>query len=209
MQALNHLQDRLDQDAIGGVAGLAAIVIAFLAISSSTFLSKTFHWSGSALSDLGAPWSSVSLIFNTGMILAGLSGLVFGIYLIRNAETRLEWIGAGLFNISMFGLGMVGVFPIGTPWHREASILFFTAFTYAFLVWGTATIQEGFIYTGLASTWLGLLHATVWGIWLASLRPWLGIAVPELAGSLLLALWTTGQCLILLDRKDYLPLPDQ
>jgi hypothetical membrane protein len=66
-----------DLDRLGRASGVAFPVVSLGAILLATLVSPTFTWTGSALSDLGAFGAPTALLFNGGLVLAGLVAFPF------------------------------------------------------------------------------------------------------------------------------------
>ncbi len=165
----------------GAYFGVLAIVIAFSTIIVTTHLhSNWFLWTEHALSDLGALGEDYAIVFNLGMTLTGLFGIIFGIGLLKRLEQFISKVGAVLFIVGMGFLILVGLFPIGRPIHTEVSWGFFL------------TTAVGIAFTGIGETYernfLGYLSLLILLIcvpiayWTGQMFS--GIAIPEIIGSI-------------------------
>jgi len=182
-------------------AGLVAPVVAVAAILLATLLDPSFSWTGSSLSHTGElpPGRSVSLgllvdrpsflLFNGGLIAAGLVGLPFAWLLYDVAGHPLERSGAVLLGLALGSLVAVGVFHL--PWglHAPVAVVHFIA-TMAFLwIYGVGAVQAGRPRFGAATAALGAVVVGTWFVW-GQVFPGLGIALPEFLSALALAGWT-------------------
>jgi hypothetical membrane protein len=70
-----RVEDRLLR--AGTVAGPAGVAVSLGSILVATTLTPAFSWTGSALSDLGAPGAPYAAVFNGGTVLGGVLGAVF------------------------------------------------------------------------------------------------------------------------------------
>lgn len=167
-----------------GVAGIAA---ALVGIAGALAVAPWFTWTGSDLSDLGDPAHASAPLFNGGLVLAGLLGGAFGVYLLRSAEGTTERAGVAILTAAMADLALVGVFEITHPWHYPVSVAFFAGITSGWFVHGSGTVLAGNGRRGVAVVCIGVVHTVAWLGWLAVGTD--GLAVPETVGALLLAVW--------------------
>lgn len=176
-----------DLDRLAARAGVVGPLVGFAATLTATASSPSFRWFGSALSDLGAPGAATPWLFNGGLVLAGILTLPVAWALWVAAAGRLQRLGAGLAGLTMLALALIGVFPSGDPLHLPVAVTFFVLISVTAWVHGSGTVLAGAPRRGLVAIWLGIGHVLGWLGWLA-VGPG-GIAVPELAGTLLLYAW--------------------
>ena len=184
-----------DRKRASAVAGVASTVIALAGIAGATTVSPTFQWTGNALSDLGQPGDPAAtpittLLFDGGLVLAGVVGLLFAYTLWTGGEHLLERIAAVPFAIALLGMAGVGVFPYTQPLHFPAALTLYlgSMVTMACYAAGNAAAGE---YTRAAVT-VGLVvaHGSTWWWWStggAVTRG--GLAVPETIGATLFGAW--------------------
>lgn len=189
---------------LGLGCGVAAPVVAAVAILVATTLDPGFSWLDSALSHTGELPAGRSLslallaerpqflAFDGGLLLAGLLGLPFAAVLYGDAEHGLERAGAVVFGVAVLLLAGVGVFYLPKALHGPVAIGHFLATTLFFVVYGAGAVRAGRRRFGAATAALTVVHVLgwlVWAIWLADdLVP--GIALPEAFGAVLFGGWT-------------------
>jgi len=164
--------------------GIIFPIIAYGAIFVAIANAPWFSWYENALSDLGA-YEKTELIFNGGLILAGLVYLIYSLGLFSYLTRPLGKIGALILMFDAISLLLVGAFPetVGTL-HGVSAVLYFILFPIAYLLLGTHFIRNennpNFGVLGYICSVVGL------GIWFL---PWKtlgvsGIAIPEFLASL-------------------------
>ena len=168
-------------------AGVVGPPVGFAATLAATFLSPTFRWTADALSDLGAATAANPWLFNWGLVASALVTLPFAWALWAAAAHPLQRLGTVAFLASTLGLGLVGVFPVGSDLHGPVAIAYFAFLTVTLWVHGTGSVLAGRLRTGLAAIWLGIGHVLFWIGWIAA-GPG-GIAIPEIVGSVALYAW--------------------
>mgnify|MGYP006285165419 CR=1 FL=1 len=179
----------------GRLAGVAAVLVAAIGIAGAGLASPTFAVTGNALSDLGQPGDPVAtpvttLLFDGGLVLAGVVGLPFAVVRWRESENRLGQVAVAPFTVALLGMVGVGLFPAGQPLHVPAALTLYLASMVAMAVDGIGTAAAG--RRGRAAVTLSLVavHVAGWWWWAASgpvLRP--GLAIPELLGAGIFAVW--------------------
>jgi hypothetical membrane protein len=164
---------------------LLAPAVTLGCIVAATLLAPWFSWTGDALSTLGVR-RGTALLFNGGLVAGSLLALPFAGALWRSARTVGERVAAVGFALAAATMGLVGVFPASHPFHVPAAVGFYALSTATFVADGAA--RRG---TAAGATALGLavVHATTWVAWGAGVRPGPGLALPEIVGAGLLALW--------------------
>ncbi|MBX0302974.1 DUF998 domain-containing protein [Haloarcula salinisoli] len=188
----------------GRLAGVAAVCIAAIGIAGAALASPTFAVTGNALSDLGQPGDPVAtpvttLLFDGGLVLAGVVGLPFAVVLWRRSETRLGQAAVVPFSVALLGMVGVGLFPAGRPLHLPAALTLYLASMVAMAVDGAGTALAGGRRRAAVTSSLVAVHVAGWWWWAASgpvLRP--GLAIPELLGAGVFAAWVV---LIASDRR--------
>lgn len=179
-------------------AGVASPAVALGTMLLATLLSPEFAWTGNALSNLGgaggpenpASTTLTRLLFNGGLILGGLFGLAFGYVLLRRARNLVERLGVLAFGASITAMGLVGVFPQDTDPHFPVAVAFYLLLSVALWVYGLGNLLAGERRRGALTVVLGFLNIGAWVAWGLGgdvTRP--GLAIPEIAGALILAGW--------------------
>jgi len=108
------------------LAGVAAVVIAWLVIGASWYLNRDwFVLTRDAFSDLGGGRSCCPGLYNYGLVLSGLFILAYSSCLYYLARIKLEVLGAGYVGLAGVFLGLIGVFHEGTRPHVFVSTWFF------------------------------------------------------------------------------------
>lgn len=109
----------------GVVGPLTALILAFIALSSSSW----FDLQTNTLVDLGV--HGAHLLFNTGLVLAGVLNFPFALGLRRNLESSaLSNLGTVLLMLGGVSLISVGIVTEATPALREAvAFLYFLIFS--------------------------------------------------------------------------------
>lgn len=167
--------------------GVAGSLLGFATTLLATVLSPTFSWTANALSDLGAPAAANPWLFNGGLVAAGLVSLPFAWVLYDAARHAVERLGAVVFAATVTDLALIGAFPEGTAVHFPLAVAYFTLLSFALWLHGSGTVLAGDARRGLAAIWLGIGNVLVWVLWTAFGTE--GLAIPEIAGTLLLLAW--------------------
>lgn len=168
-------------------AGVVGPLVGFAATLSAAILSPSFQWTGNALSDLGAATAANPWLFNYGLVASALLTLPFAWAVWAAAGHPVQRLGALTFAASTVGLGLVGLFPIGSDLHGPVAIAYFTFLTFTLWVHGSGSVLAGLARPGLVAIWLGIGHVLLWVLWIAA--GFGGIAVPEIVGSLSIYAW--------------------
>ena len=179
--------------------GIAAILVTFGTMALAILASPAFAVDQNALSNLGAAGhpagtATTELLFNGGLILGGLCGVGFAIGLALSVEHVVARVGAAIFGVSMASMGGVGVFPQDGPFHFEVAAGFYLLFSVALLVYGPGQLLAGKTREGVVSIATALANLAVWVLWVTTVgitAP--GLAIPELLGAGLVAIWTLLQ----------------
>lgn len=120
-----------------GICGMLLPIIVFAFIGFSIYLYSDFSWFENWLSELaGAPgeepiWAArglSSIMFNAGIILAGLFGLILvsALWNLPLLDLKIGRIGKTFLLIDIIALISIGVFPNTTGiYHNVVSVLFF------------------------------------------------------------------------------------
>ncbi len=126
---------------VAGICGILIPVVIFICLGLSIASSPWFTWTQHAFSDLGIQ-KNTAVLFNYGMILAGILTLIFSLGLIKILSNK---IGAYLLSLSSIALIGIGLFPetIFTL-HFFTSASFFILLTIALLIIGLTIKQNSF-----------------------------------------------------------------
>ena len=174
---------------ISQLVGITALLGA--AISNSLW----FSWTEDHISALGVE-GSAKMLFNSGLILAGLFSLIFAIGLGRCLLSgRLGQLAMVSFILGSVAVFDMGVFPRTFDFmHAASTAAFFVFITLALLLIGVAAITASQMIWGLLSITAGILMA---GIQLV-LGPLSGGAIAQLLSYLSWSLWTIALGIMLL-----------
>jgi hypothetical membrane protein len=185
----------MDRSPALAASGVIATVVTLAGVLVATLVSTSFVWTRNALSDLGvattdAGTETTVLLFNGGLVLGGLLGIVFASYLYTRAASRGKRVVAGLFAITMLTMAGIGIFPQDTAVHLPVAVAFYLLVTAT--IWGDAVAVRGTEEgrRGAVAAWLGAVNVLAWAVWAATgpvRRP--GLAIPEVVGALVLAAW--------------------
>lgn len=176
--------------------GVGAVLVTFGTMGLAIVVSPSFAWTGNALSNLGhaghpAGTATTELLFNGGLILGGVAGVAFAVGVALVDDHAVRRLGVAVFGLSMLAMGGVGLFPQDGPYHFEVAVSFYTLFSVATIVYGAGQVLDGAGRDGTVSIALGAANLGVWVVWGATgpvTRP--GLAVPEILGAGLVAVWT-------------------
>ena len=176
---------------IGATAGIVAPIIAFSCILLAITSYAPFSWTHNALSDLGVVWGMTSLIFNGGVIAAGISGLIFAVLGLYRfvGQSQVGKLGSAVFGAAMIALTCIGIFNESfVPIHYFVSVAFFVLAPIALFILTTSFAHK--------NQW-DLAIFTV-GIAVAAALPWIfqfainyvpKVAIPEAVSALVVSIW--------------------
>lgn len=165
-------------------AGILAPIVAFTFIGLAILTHPSFTFQHNALSDLGNPHVELSWIFNSGLIIAGILGLIFAIGLFERTQGA-ERVGALIFAVAMIFLSMIGIFPEGTAMHYPCSVSFYLISALVITLYGVVwALEPARRLYGIA-----FIIMVVTGFVIALVPHWDGIAIPETAGAIIIFLW--------------------
>jgi hypothetical membrane protein len=173
----------------GIISPILTFILIGLAISQA---SSWFSWTGNALSDLGVHEVSAAL-FNVGLIIGGILNTIFAFGVIQ--FYRNQTVGKdGAFFLLLAGIFLtsIGVFPENSPnnIHYIVSVAFFSTLSMSFLIQAVALIQTpANRRLGILTLIIALTTIIPWAIWLP-LKPYQGVAIPELISTLAAATWS-------------------
>ncbi len=166
-----------------GLCGIMAPVLALIFIGASIAMHPEFNFPGYALSHLGALKTPNHIVYNVGMVLTGLMGILFSCGVPRLVNGKIGILGIIVFASGFFTLALVGVFPGGTSPHNTVSMAFFTLSTFGILILALDQLLKQ------SSRPWGVLLLAVISLGLVSVIlvgkiQHLGAAIPETIGAL-------------------------
>lgn len=172
---------------IAGLCGVATPAVAFTCIFIAISLSPWFSWSANALSDLGV--GEAAVIFNSGLIAAGIFSMVFATGLwMTFKEHILGRGGAALFFTGAFALSGIGVFSEAAGViHFYFSVTFFILMPFSLFLLGTGAIVVGSRKFGSFAIAAGVVALIPWAF------SWDGVAIPEFISALAVSTWSVAQ----------------
>lgn len=154
---------------MAGLFGVLSPIIAFTCIGIAIFHAPWFSWTMNWLSDLGglpgetpiwAARGTASIVFNIGLIIAGILGILFVIGFIKSKMLgpRFGLISSLVLILDMVALSAIGIFPETTgSYHVAASTTFFFLVPIALFLVGIKIRKTSEKNLGLLMILLGVL----------------------------------------------------
>jgi len=172
----------------GVIGPILTLALMGLAISQAPW----FSWTGDALSDLGVHGQS-AVLFNSGLIAGGVLSVIFALGVMRYyLSQRVGRCGAFFLLLAGIFLVSIGVFPETAPnnIHYAVSVAFFATFPMSLLIQSAALLSIGVRRKlGAFTLTVAIAAAVPWAIWLP-LKPYNGVAIPELVSALAATAWS-------------------
>jgi hypothetical membrane protein len=169
--------------------GVTSTLVAFGGVFAAAAIAPWFSPFRNALSDLGARGVATAPIFNGGLLLGGALGAGFVTAVWAETDQPVHQGGCFVLLLAMLFMALVGVFPIPSPLHFVVAVAFFVFLTLGVGIFGAGDFADGKPVRGGALVAGAVLHVVGWFWWLFFGWGGPGIAVPELVGSGLLAVW--------------------
>ena len=186
-----------------GVFGIIGPILAFILMFLSISQAPWFTWTGNALSDLGVHEES-ALLFNSGLIVSGILDIVFAFGIMRfYQDHRVGRDGAFFLLLAGIFLASIGVFPETTPnnIHYIVSVAFFAMFPVSLLIQSASLLSTpARRKLGAFTLIMAIIAILPWAIW-EPLKPYRGVAIPELVSALAVATWSIMMGSTLLREK--------
>lgn len=175
---------------IGGAAGAAAPIVAFICIATAILSYPTFSWTNNALSDLGVISGTTGFLFNSGLVAAGALGLCFAVLgLFGYFEGALGKAGAAVFAAGTVALIAIGVFNENySPTHFLVSVAFFVLMPTAMFILTCAFAVAHQTKMAVFTVLVGLVAAFPWVLQL-TLHYVPKVAIPEAISGTLIMVW--------------------
>jgi len=193
---------RLLKPKVEAVLGIIGPLIAFICIVAAIAVSPWFTWAGNALSDLGHtvlhPTSAP--IFNTGLIIAGIVTVFFGLgVLVKVKSNLIAMVASVILLVADVALICVGLFPeTMPPWHFIFSVTLFVSIAVSLLLFGISfVIEKSARVLGVLSLILGIIAASPW-----ILMSWEHAAIPEIISAVTVYVWILIMCVVLTSGKE-------
>jgi hypothetical membrane protein len=209
---MSSLLKRLLEPNVAAACGIIGPFYAFLSIMIAIIVSPWFSWTGNALSDLGNlsryPSSPVSsLVFNSGLILAGIITVFSVLGLLMKVKTNIGALISGVvLLVGTIALICIGLFPENfPPWHFIFSVMLFVSIALAMLFFGGVfTYYKLTRRLGLFSLASGLIAASPWIPYV--FFNWnIGAAIPEIISAVAVYVWVIIISTRLASSKDIIP----
>jgi hypothetical membrane protein len=209
---MSSLLKRLLEPNVAAACGIIGPFYAFLSIMIAILVSPWFSWTGNALSDLGNlsryPSSPVSsLVFNTGLILAGVITVFSVLGLLIKVKTNIGALISGVvLLVGTIALICIGLFPENfPPWHFIFSVMLFVSIALAMLFFGGFFIYYKLTRRlGLFSLASGLIAASPWIPYM--FFNWnIGAAIPEIISAVTVYVWVIVMSTRLAGGKGIIP----
>nr|MDO8099047.1 DUF998 domain-containing protein [Candidatus Njordarchaeota archaeon] len=193
---------RLLKPKVAAVLGMIGPLIAFICIVAAIAVSPWFTWAGNALSDLGDTvlHPASAPIFNTGLIVAGIVTVFFGLGVLMKFKANVTAMVASVILLAAdTTLICVGLFPeTMPPWHFIFSVTLFVSIALSLLLFGIAfVIEKSTRVLGVLSLILGIVAASPW-----ILMSWEHAAIPEIISVVAVYAWILIMCFVLITGKE-------
>jgi len=175
-------------------SGVVAVAVAFAGILAAVASAPWFSWASNALSDLGVAGGLTAALFNYSLLAAGVLALPFAWWLAATADSRFGVLTAAGFAVTGACMAGVGLFPSDTSLHFPMAAGTYLGLTYTLALDASDAVLAGVGRRALAGLWGALGHVTMWLVW-AVAGPAVGVdglALPEVAGALLLSAWVVA-----------------
>jgi len=180
---------------LGGISGVVAPPLTLGLIIYTIAISPSFNWHRDALSDLGV--REHALLFNSALAMNGMLSILFALgvgMLLRRG--RLTRVGVVAMVIGALGVGSISVITQDyDALHFWLAAAYFVLTPLGYLLLAPAMFRMGRGVMGALT-----IAAGIAALLLILLLPHQGIAVPELAASLILSAWTFSLGVEMLSR---------
>ena len=175
--------DDIVPDEIGGICGSASPIAAYVIIFISILVHPGFSWANDELSYLGAVDTSYNNIFNFGLIISSILGIIFTLAIIQFADSNIGYVGIGGYGAGMVCLLLIGIFPSGTAPHYPLSIMFFSLTLVGLAIFGVDQFLEmEFLWSAFIWSSIGISALLIGILFWADSN--IGLAIPEFVGTI-------------------------
>jgi hypothetical membrane protein len=174
---------------------VVAVTITIGSILLATLLSPAFAWRENALSNLGVTWTDAGtmttvVLFNGGLVTGGVVGVVAATTLYRQGTGPGDRTVVVLAGIALTLMGLVGAFTQGHLLHFPVAVSFFLLVSVVMWVDGVVRYRGGSRRRGGLTVAAGVANVLCWVVWVTVVAdPLSGLAVPEMFGAGLFAVW--------------------
>ena len=160
--------------------GIVASIFAWVVIGLCWVLNPWFVFTRDAFSDFGGGGSCCPWLYNYGLIVTGVTVVLYGSALCLMSKEKLETIGGSYISLSGVFLALIGIFPTGTDPHVFVSTWFFLQIFIGFIILGFGLYRRGVRY-GLKMSVM-VISALVSAIIIELVWGWPSAAVVEACG---------------------------
>ncbi len=188
---------------IGAIAGIIAPIVAFTCILTAIASYPAFSWTNNALSDLGVVGGATSIIFNSGLVTAGVLAFVFAVLGVYSYVGRqlVGKVGVAVFAAATVALVCIGIFNEHfVPTHYMVSVAFFVLAPIGFFNLTCAFWLGGRRSLAVFSLVLGVIAALPW-IFEFTIYYAPNVAIPETVSALAIAAWAIVLSKLILTQK--------
>lgn len=189
---------------LSGVCGVVGPVLGVGLVLAATVISPSFRWERNALSDLGVAEPDAALLFNAGVVIAGVLFLLLTVGIAESMRGTRARLGIPALVIGGLSLILVGIFTEAYgALHTAVSMGYFILVPLGVLVMGLASSAWGATarLLSIAAGILSLLAISTTQSILSAVGLRMGFAVPEIIEALILAAWAVSTGLWLLRRS--------
>jgi hypothetical membrane protein len=165
-------------------SGIIAVMLAWFVIGLSIYYNPWFVFTKNALSDLGSPDANAPWIYNYGLIVTAIFVILYSIYLILDANNKIETVGGAFVIIAGIFLALIGIYYAGTRPHVFVSTWFFVQMDLAMLIYSLGLLFEKLKIYGLS-----LIIISVIGPFIALIVKWPSAATLETFGIIIIDVW--------------------
>lgn len=177
---------------IGAAAGIFAPIISFACILGAIASYPAFSWTNNALSDLGVVEGATELLFNFGLIAAGVLTFLFAVLGVYSyvGERFVGKAGSAVFATAAALLVCIGVFNEHfVPTHYVVSVAFFVLAPLGLFILTCAFWLNRHRRLAVFSLAVGVIAALPW-ILQFTLYYVPNVAIPETISGLAISAWT-------------------
>ncbi len=168
-------------------AGILAPIVAFCGIGAAVYVNRSWwRLTDNAISDLGKLGLPHNWILNSSLIVTAVLGIYYSTGLLERSRNGVERAGVWIFVGGLMFLAAIGLFPEGTSPHYYVSWAFFITAGLGLLTSGIGALSSGDRAFGWFSVVLFLIG---WALATWARGHFKGVAVAELIGAVVIALW--------------------
>ncbi len=169
-------------------------------IGLAILLAPHWTWTDNALSDLGHYTRTDiglnpllrAIVFNTGLMVAGVLMFWFSVWLIRQMDDRPSQVSVLPLTVSVVFLVAIGVFSENfSPTHYIVSVGFFLSFPFSMWFMGLSWLRfRELRWFAALSLVLPFVSVYLWWGTYEKVMPWTNVAIPEILTAMTAIVWT-------------------